>query len=84
VNDALEGKLPTGDISESEAAGFVFAKGILEQLIKGGGGRVKDEVFDKAKEVLGGDKTATVMHTVASFMYSGVLMNVGDVEAPKE
>lgn len=44
---------------------------------------MKDEVFEKAKEVLGRDRVAVVMHTVASFMYSGVLMNAGDVEAPE-
>ncbi|KAK2767750.1 hypothetical protein FQN54_003908 [Arachnomyces sp. PD_36] len=82
VADAKEGRLPC-DISESEAAGFQFAKGILEQLVQGGGGRVKDEVFEKAKGVLGTDKVAAVMHTVASFMYSGVMMNAGDVQAPE-
>lgn len=82
MKDAREGRLPT-DISESETAAFQFAKGVLEQLVKGGGGRVKDEVFEKAKGVLGRDRVAAVMHTVASFMYSGVLMNAGDVEAPE-
>lgn len=82
MKDAREGRLP-GDISESEAAAFQFAKGTVEQMVKGGGGRVKDEVFDKAKEVLGREKVAVIMHTVASFMYSGVLMNAGDVEAPE-
>ena len=49
----------------------------------GGGGPVSDEVFEGAKKVLGQERTAAVIHTVASFMYSSVLFNAGDVPAPE-
>ena len=76
VADARNGKLPEG-LSERENEVYVFA-GELACLR----GRLADEVFDRAKRVLGTDGTAAVMHTAGHFMYASILLNAADVGLP--
>ncbi|PGH16656.1 hypothetical protein AJ80_05158 [Polytolypa hystricis UAMH7299] len=77
ISAAKAGEVPEG-VSEREREAYVFAK----ELAGLKGGPLAAEVFGKARDVLGREGAAAVMHTVGSFLYASVLLNAADVEAP--
>ncbi|KAL1957331.1 hypothetical protein VTO42DRAFT_6120 [Malbranchea cinnamomea] len=80
IADASAGKTPVG-LSAHERAVFEFAAETADLK----GGALPRERFDRINEALGGrEKVAAVMHTVASFLYASVLLNVANVGIPGE
>ena len=77
VADAREGKLPQV-LSEREEVAYVFAEELVRMR-----GPLGDGAFERAKNVLGREGVAALMHLTGSFLYSSVLLNVADVCLPE-
>lgn len=74
---ACEGKMPQG-MSEREEAVYILA-GELVRLR----GPLDEDVFERARKVLGEDGIAGVIHTTGAFLYSTILLNAADVPVPE-
>ncbi|OCL04358.1 hypothetical protein AOQ84DRAFT_391596 [Glonium stellatum] len=77
VTDAREGKLPQG-LSEREEAAYVLVGELIRMR-----GPLDDGAFERAKNVLGMEGVAALMHLTGSYLYSSVLLNAADVCLPE-
>ena len=77
VADAREGKLPQV-LSERGEVAYVFAGELVRMR-----GPPGDGASEKAKNVLGREGVAALMHLTGSFLYSSVLLNIADACLPE-